>query len=221
MLAQTRKIFFLSACCLVALLSSVNAQQPQTPQEQSDEVVRVNTDLVQTNVMVFDKQGRFVDGLKREQFELLIDGKPQPLSFFEQIRAGSAQEETLLAASRNQAPSSAADNRGRTIIFFLDDLHLSLDSLGRTRKMLTQFVENEMSDGDQVLVASTSGDIGFLQQFTDSRTMLRAAIARLTHKPYNTGSMARDSVPMTEYTALAIERREDPNIMKFSRRQTF
>lgn len=63
--------------------------------------------------MVFDKQGRFVDGLKREQFELVIDGKPQPIAFFEQVRAGSAQEEARLSAGRPQAPSNAAatDNR--------------------------------------------------------------------------------------------------------------
>jgi VWFA-related protein len=180
-------------------------------------VVRVNTDLVQTDVMVFDKQGRFVDGLKREQFELTIDGKIQPISFFEQVKAGSAQEAAQLAANKNQTPSASVstNNRGRVIIFFLDDLHLSLDSLGRTRSMLTEFVEREMGENDQVLIATTSGDIGFLQQFTDSKTMLRAAISRLNHKPYNTRDLTRESVPMSEYTALAIERKEDPNIMKF------
>lgn len=212
MLAQTRTLFLLLACCLVACLSSVSGQ------EQGDEVVRVNTDLVQTDVMVFDKQGRFVDGLKREQFELMIDGKAQPISFFEQVRVGSSQEEAArLAVNKEQAPTASVSNNngGRTVIFFLDDLHLSLDSLGRTRSMLTEFVEHEMGENDQVLIATTSGDIGFLQQFTDSKTMLRAAISRLNHKPYNTRDMTRDSVPMTEYTALAIERREDPNIMKF------
>ncbi|MBV9209908.1 MAG: VWA domain-containing protein [Acidobacteria bacterium] len=200
----------LLACCFVALLSSASGQ------EQADEVVRVNTDLVQTNVMVFDKQGRFVDGLKREQFEVVVDGKAQPVSFFEQVKAGSVRE-ARLAEGKNQAPASeaATESRGRIIIFFLDDLHLSLESLGRTRAMLTEFVEQEMGDNDQVLIATTSGDLGFLQQFTDSKTMLRATISHLNHKPYNTRDLTRESVPMTEYTALAIERKEDPNIMKF------
>ncbi len=217
MLAQTRKIFLLFIFCLAAFVPLAGAQQ--TSSEQSDEVVRVNTELVQTGVTVFDRQGRFVDGLQREQFELLVDGKPQPLSFFEQVRTGSEREAAAQLAANNdkaQPSSPAADGqRGRIIIFFIDDLHLSLDSIGRTRKMLTQFVENEMTDDDQVLLASTSGELGFLQQFTESKLMLRTAITRLVLKPYNVRSMTSESVPMTEYTALAIERKEDPRIMRF------
>ena len=43
----------------------VSAQQPPTG---GDDVVRVNTELVQTDVMVFDKAGRFVRGLKADSF---------------------------------------------------------------------------------------------------------------------------------------------------------
>ena len=197
---------------LVAFVSFAHGQQ--AIQEQ-DEVLRVKSDLVQTDIMVFDKQGRFVEGLQREQFELKIDGQLQPISFFEQIRAGSQQEQARLAAANNQAPPVASEHRGRIVIFFIDDLHLSPDSLARTRSMLTQFIESEMSDDDTVLLASTSGEIGFLQQFTESRTMLRAAVKRLVYKPYNIRDMTRESAPMTEYMALAIERREDPRIMRF------
>lgn len=209
MLTQTRMLCLLLACGFVACLSSARGQ------EQSEEVVRVNTHLVQTDVMVFDQEGRFVEGLQREQFELLVDGKVQPLSFFEQVRAGSAQEQTPPGSKQAASPSAIAGDPGRTIIFFIDDLHLSPDSIARTRNMLTQFVEHEMNEGDRVLLASTSGEISFLQQFTESRTMLGAAIKRLVHKPYNSQDMTRESVPMTEYTALAIERKEDPRIMKF------
>lgn len=59
-------------------------------------MIRVNTELVQTDVMVFDKKGHFVDGLQRGQFELSVDGKPQPISFFEQVKAGSAKEQAQL-----------------------------------------------------------------------------------------------------------------------------
>ena len=48
----------------------------QRPQGRSDEVVRVNSELVQTDFMVFDKDGNFVDGLKSDQFVLKVEGKP-------------------------------------------------------------------------------------------------------------------------------------------------
>ncbi|OLE54078.1 MAG: hypothetical protein AUG51_09545 [Acidobacteria bacterium 13_1_20CM_3_53_8] len=64
-----------------ALLLSVPAQQNQPQQsQQSDDVVRITTDVVQTDVMVFDRQGHFVDNLTRDQFELKVDGKPQSIS---------------------------------------------------------------------------------------------------------------------------------------------
>src|SRR4030095_11026771 len=101
--------------------------------------------LVQTDVMVFDKKGSFVTGLKPEQFELIVEGKSQPITFFEQVRAGRAKEVQLLSKEKAASDSSTVnENRGRTIVFFIDDLHLSLDSLGRTRKVLSHFIETEV-----------------------------------------------------------------------------
>src|SRR6266568_8600618 len=77
----------------LALAISICAQtKPSQTREQAD-VIRVNTELVQTDVMVFDKKGRFVDGLKADQFALKIDGKPQPVSFFERVTSGSQPDQ--------------------------------------------------------------------------------------------------------------------------------
>ena len=56
---------------------------------QQDDVVQITTELVQTGVTFLDKQGRLVDGLKKEDFELRVDGRVVPISFFENIVAGS------------------------------------------------------------------------------------------------------------------------------------
>src|SRR6266550_8282014 len=103
-----------------------HAQQPQKP---ADDVLRVNTELVQTAITVIDKQGRFVDGLSRDQFELAVDGKPRPISFFEKVTAGSPREAQLTAAPE-PGPATlktpgASIARGRSIVFFIDDMHMS------------------------------------------------------------------------------------------------
>jgi len=41
--------------------------------------------------------------------------------------------------------------------------------------MIEYYIEQQMGSDDQVLIASTTGQIGFLQQFTDSKEALRAA----------------------------------------------
>ncbi len=118
---------------LITLCVQGRAQNPPQPTQQPDDVLRINTELVQTDLMVFDKQGHFVDGLQREQFELTVDGKPQPISFFEQVKAGTTREQAQLAAISNSAPvektTPIRESQGRTIVFFIDDLHLALDSL--------------------------------------------------------------------------------------------
>src|SRR6266702_3637588 len=104
-----RGLLVLVICSTFVLTAA--AQQKQTPSIQNDEVIKVNTVLVQTDVMVFDRHGSFVDGLKRDQFGLKIDGKPREISFFEKIQAGSPNEEAQLTAARGNAAAnpSAAD----------------------------------------------------------------------------------------------------------------
>lgn len=204
--------------------SAAHGQQPaQTPAETpADDVLRITTELVQTDLMVFDKQGRFIDNLKPEQFELKVDGKPQAISFFERVVAGSTNEEAQLAAARGQArsPGPAAVeeaparplDRGRTIFFFIDDLHLTAESVSRVRKTLQNFIEKEMVQNDQVAITSASGQIGFLQQLTDNKTVLRKAISRIGFRD----STVRDNEPppMTLYQALEIQN-ENREVLAF------
>src|ERR1700704_1644937 len=102
--------FFLSCLCLTALLNGIggltpaaNAQQPP-PKTQDDDILRINADLVQTAITVIDKKGHFVDGLGREQFELTVDGKPRPISFFERVTSGSSREEQLTTRGTPEGP---------------------------------------------------------------------------------------------------------------------
>ena len=49
--------------CLLPLIANAQEKkpaQPQKPTPETEDVVRITTELVQTDVMVFDKDGRFV-----------------------------------------------------------------------------------------------------------------------------------------------------------------
>src|SRR6185295_18115304 len=93
---------FIFTFVLTTLGGSALAQKPaQTkPVEPVDEVIRVSTDLVQTDVTVVDKKGHAITGLKPEQFEVRIDSGPQSLTFFEEVLTGSPEEEKQLKAAR-------------------------------------------------------------------------------------------------------------------------
>jgi len=200
---------FVSLLLGSALLFPVTGQnQPPPPpataqtQAQGDEVIRVNTELVQTDVTVFDKKGRFVDQLRADDFELLVDGKPQPISLFERVSVASRARAVSPSepSAENNAGTSA---RRRTVLFFIDDLHLAADSLARARKALLDFVEHGMVENDQVAITSSSGQIGFLQQFTDNRIVLQTAVARLNYRANTKFDMEKP--PMSEYMASRIQ----------------
>ena len=99
----------LTVCLVFTLFHSAFPQQQQKPPaERTDEVVRIDTSLVQTTVAVFDKKGIFVDGLRPEDFQLKIDGKPQTIQFFTRVAAGTEQERAQVAAARSGQPLNPA-----------------------------------------------------------------------------------------------------------------
>jgi VWFA-related protein len=215
-----RRHVFLSAIYLLALAvlmtwsSVAHAQEPSPvpspapkPARSPDDVVRVYTELVQTDVMVFDKQGRFIKDLTRDNFELRIDGKPRPIQSFELITAGS-NEESQLAAARGATTVNLERpvplDRGRIVFFYVDDFHMDASNFPMARKVINHFIDKEMGQNDQVAVSSATGQIGFLQQLTNDRMVLRAAVARLNPRNYSTKDM--DRPPMSEYNALEIDR---------------
>jgi VWFA-related protein len=186
---------------------------------QQDDVVRVKTELVQTDVTVVDKRGRFVEGLSANDFELRVDSRLQPLSFFEEVTAGSVDEEKQLAAARKGGPAKlpttpgSATDRGRVVFFFVDDIHLTSEGLNRARTVITHFVENKMAPKDRVAVVSTSGQIGFLQQLTDNKAVLREAISRLNSK-YNPETTA-SGVPISEVDATLVSNHGDSGLFSY------
>lgn len=203
------------AASLALLLLTALVTQGQTEAPAQDDVVRVFTQLVQTDLMVFDRKGHLVSGLKREDFELKVDGKTTPIEFMDFVVAGSAREEAQLAAARSgrgvSVPANALE-RGRTVLFYVDDLHLDLASCDAARKMIAKFLDRNMAYNTNAAITSTSGQIGFLQQLTDSDLMLRAALRRLNPKPYTVedGGLPR----MTEHQAWMLDHR-DPELTNY------
>jgi VWFA-related protein len=192
---------FLLPICLVAAGTAARGQKPAPtkPSAPADDVIRVKTELVQTDVTVVDKHGRFINGLKPDQFELRVDAEPQSLTFFEEIITGSREEEKQLTSARggntalaasNEKDVGVKSNRGQLIFFFVDDVHLGGEGLSRAQSLLLNFLDNKMKDNDRVAIVSTSGQIGFLQQLTDNKAVLREAISRLNvrYNPETTAS---------------------------------
>ena len=217
-MSSVKPSLLFTAICLLLFSSIICAQtkpeqKPEPPGETQD-VIKFETSLVQTDVMVFDKNGRFVDGLKPEQFQLKINNSAREISFFEKVTSGlnnSAQPATTIQPNSLDARKREAQRRA--IIFYVDDLHLAPDSLVRTRQALLDFIDHRVSDNDLVAVTSPSGQIGFLQQLTSSKDALRSAVARLNYRA--NPKLDMDKPPMSEYLAMKIRDGDEQAITFF------
>jgi VWFA-related protein len=149
---------------------------------------------------------------------LSLDGQTRKVSIFERVTSGSAREASQLRAKPQStdlagSPATESPAVGRVIFLFVDDLHLSGESLARTRKALLHFVDSRMNPGDQVAIVSTSGQVGFLQQLTDNATVLHTAISRLNYKR-NTEAYA-GTTRISEYMASRVEDGNDSSLFAY------
>jgi VWFA-related protein len=167
------------------------SQNPAAQREEEDDVVRITTNLVQFDAVVTDKKGRQVTDLTAGDFEILADGRPQQITNFSYVaNVGEAAPESPVAArpaDKSALPEPPTRLRPeqvrRTIVFVINDLQMSWDSVYYARRALKKFVDEQMQPGDFVAIIPTSGGSGALQQFTSDRTLLSAAVNNLRWSP--------------------------------------
>jgi VWFA-related protein len=200
------------------------AAQPQkfaaaSQAAQAGKSIRVSVGLVQTDVMVFDRQGHFVPDLKKDQFELRVDGKVQPIQFFEMVSAGSDHDREIWAKAEGKSMSEAAQpapnvvNPGRTLFIFLDDWHMEADSTVRSRNAIASLLNSSMGPNDRVLIVAASGQLAAMQYLTNDKAALLASLEKYNFK--NPGVQDLMYPAMTEAAAQSIEQDDYSTIAYF------
>ena len=175
---------------LAVTIALSQTSQPQKPQDEvgPNDVVRITTQLVQTNVVVVDGKDRVISDLSMADFELYDNGKKQELRFLEFVSLDSGRRTEGMRPITDAPPSAietenikgvSAKEVKRVIAFVIDDLTIPIQDLPNIRKLLFDFVDNKMQDGDLINIMRVVGGKGLLQQFTSDRTLLRNAIAAI------------------------------------------
>lgn len=57
-------------------------EKPKEDFDEDDDVIKIETNLVVTDILVLDKQGRSIKGLKQEDFVVFEDNQPQEIEVF-------------------------------------------------------------------------------------------------------------------------------------------
>src|SRR5215475_5350956 len=205
-------------------------QSSQNPQERAkqDQPIRLKTELIDMRAVVTDKRGQPITDLKQEDFELMENGKPQELSFFSVVKIpgrGEARQPAAppSAAAPSGVPASAtrtAETIGRSVLLYVDTLHLSPQSLFTVKQALRKFIDERLTDQDLAAIVTSAGSLGVVEQFTLDHKVLRHAVDRLgawpsarasLFTPYIAGMVDRgDREALQIATAIVVA--EDPTL---------
>jgi len=172
--------FRVTATLVASVLSVLTggAQQERQPTPLDAPVFRSTVDAVELDAFVVDADGHPVTDLTVEDFEVLEDGRPQPITTFALVDIPIERGE---APATTDVPSDVRNNQqpeGRIYLFAVDEISPTLVPYLRLR--LRDFVEQHFGPNDTAAIVyvgrgrSTDG-----QDFTSDRALLLRSIDRI------------------------------------------
>jgi VWFA-related protein len=211
----------LALCCAAFASCAFSAAQQANDPQAAPYSLEVNVNRVLVPVVVRDKQGHTVSGLKQEDFQVLDNGKPHPISSFQiEQRGVPATSAPGGPEATQQAPASAAPPAPalpkRIVVFLFDDIHMGVEDLAHAQQAGVQALPGALAGSDMVAVVSVSGKTN--SGITNDHATLRQAIMSLRPQPiYRTDAMA---CPIIDYyQADLILNKRDPMALQDAMRK--
>jgi VWFA-related protein len=145
-------VVLLLATCLAAQTSPKDAPDKD---DQSVGTFKVSVDVVNIFFNVKDKHGLLIPDLKKDDFEVLEDGKPQTIKYF-----------------------NAESNQPLTLGILIDTSVSQERVLPMEKEVGAAFLNNVLREKDLAFVISFDVNVDLLQDFTNAGRDLRAAMNR-------------------------------------------
>jgi VWFA-related protein len=192
------------AALLILILRTTSGQAP--PQTAPPTTVfKATTRLVTIDVVVQDHKGQPVQGLTKDDFELLEDGEPQKISVFS-VEGNSASPgpgappigapaATLPLQTVANPPASPPAAPATATVILLDGLNTSVEDLAMARNQVAKFIR-QMEPQDRVALYTLGANLRVLQDFTNDPALLLKALE---------GMNPHRAVAAVESTAMSAE----------------
>jgi len=215
--ACLRPALFLS---FLALIASAHASpQQETGSQEAPFKIQLNANKVLVQVVVRDKQGRAVSGLKKEDFQVFDNEKPRSFSGFTVQRRGvveAAAPASPEAVATPQTPTAPPVQR--FVVFLFDDLHMRPEEMGQAQKAASQVLDRAMSGREIGAVLSLSQKTN--SGLTRDRARLQEAIKGLQSRNLYKADSA-DCPSLDYYQADLIENKHDHDATQDAVRKVF
>ncbi|MEO8215906.1 MAG: VWA domain-containing protein [Acidobacteriota bacterium] len=165
---------FVAALATVLLLG-VTARESRAQSDVVSETIEVR--VVNIDVVVTDRKGHRVSGLKQGDFELFEGKKQQEISNFSEVRIESDYSPRLPEAL-DAAPASTPPP-GRRFIIFVDNSSIHPFSRNRVIASLRKFIDSELQPQDQVMLATWNHGLQIRNRFSADRAALSSALGEI------------------------------------------
>ncbi|MEZ5344328.1 MAG: VWA domain-containing protein [Pyrinomonadaceae bacterium] len=121
--------------------------------ESDDDILTIETSLVTIPVRVLDRQGRFLGGLKKEDFTVFEDKAEQNIEYF------------------------SNENSPFTVALVLDMSYSTVFKINEIQQAALSFI-SQLRPEDKVMIVSFDGEINVLSEPTSDRKQLEQAVIR-------------------------------------------
>ena len=145
-------------------------------QTDEDKVIRVDTKLAEFEVLVEDKNGKPVHGLKQHDFRIFEDGKQRSIDFFRPVAAPGVE-------------------RPLVIVFAVDvSGSMTGPEIEKLRNAIAGFIERFGNHESYFALISFAMQVKRLQSFTNRPEVLRRAMQKLDRDQDGRSTHAFDAV---------------------------
>jgi VWFA-related protein len=181
---------------------------------QSEFKLQVQRNMVLVRVVVRDSKGNPVPNLRKEDFRLFDNGKPQEIDHFSVESTGGAPAAAPAATAKeageggpSTGEASRAIPRNYQALYF-DDTQMGAQDVAHARDAADRYLTRTLTPQDRAGIFTSSG-LGD-QDFTDDREKLHEALFRL--QPRSRLNIGGATCPdIGEYQAYLIVERNDPD----------
>jgi VWFA-related protein len=166
---------------------SSNDKELATLDVQSTFKVQVQRNMVLVRTIVRDANGRPVSGLKKEDFRLFDNGKPQEIDQFAVESSGSAGTATPRVPEKEPEGEAGSERPATDLIprkyqaLYFDDVQMAFQDIVYARDAAERYLTATLTPAGRVGIFTSSGQ-GTLD-FTDDRSQLHNALFALRPRP--------------------------------------
>jgi VWFA-related protein len=183
---------------LIALLAGVTlaGQAPApspTPVPQTP-TFKVQVDYVDVDVLVTDRQGQFVGDLKKEDFQVLEDGKPQTIANFSVVNIPIERADRPLYSPEPFEPDVESNEQpfqGRVYVMILDEVHIDALRTANVKNAARRFITSNLGANDVMAIVHAGGRSDAAQEFTRNKRLLLASVDKFMGRKLPSITLAR------------------------------